>query len=154
MYVCKVTTGQLLLLFTLNNISRMYGASRGFFATAELHGRLHVVMKVFRTAGLLAGACSVLNLHIWIAHWGYGYTTWGAASGGSRHWRTWCPPLGTTNFFLTTQVTSHRQLDMRVHLNWLDSIQLYRYHWHHSRLLEIHGPRLCRWCCAIFWLPF
>jgi len=25
------------------------------------------------------------------------------------------PPLGATIFFLTTQVTSHRQLDMRVH---------------------------------------
>jgi len=39
----------------------------------------------------------------------------------------------------------------------LYSIQLYRYHGpfhgHHSRLLEIHGPRLCWWCRAIFLRP-
>ena len=29
-----------------------------------------------------------------------------------------------------------------------------RYCGHHSRLLEIHGPKLCWWCRAIFWLPF
>ena len=43
-----------------------------------------------------------------------------------------------------------------LYCNQLDSIQLYRYHGHHSRLREIHGPRLCWWSApslAILWLP-
>jgi len=62
--------------------------------------------------------------------------------------QSWWPTVWTIWDYLRSPPGLCAGSDSLLYCHWLDSIQLCRYHGHHSQLLEIHGPRLCWWCRA------